>query len=149
MTGAGRNSGGSRPGPGRRGGLRRLVRSRLGATAVEFALVAPIFLTMVVGVFELSRAMWIKATMQFAVEETTRFAMVNTSAATTTLETYAQNVLTGTGMSATGITFSATQDATGSVNYVTISASHNFAVITGLVPLPDVTLQAKSRVPLN
>lgn len=129
--------------------VRSLRRCRLGATAVEFALVAPIFIVMAVGVFELGRAMWIKATMQYAVEETTRYAMVNTSTPMATLESYAQTKLTDTGMSSTGITFTATQDTVGSVDYVTISASYNFSVLITLITMPVVTLTAKSRVPLS
>ncbi|MBI1986167.1 MAG: pilus assembly protein [Rhodospirillales bacterium] len=55
-----------------RGRRRPFLACCRGATAVEFAIVAPLFLAMMVGVFELSRAMWIKASMQYAVEETSR-----------------------------------------------------------------------------
>lgn len=124
-------------------------RCRLGATAVEFALVAPVFIVMTVGVFELSRAMWIKGTMQYAVEETARYAIVNTSAAIATLESYAQTKLTESGMNSSGITFTATQDTTGGIDYMTISASYNFQVLITLIEMPAVTLTAKSRVPLG
>ena len=36
-----------------------LSACRLGATAVEFAIVAPLFLVMVYGVMEVERALWI------------------------------------------------------------------------------------------
>ncbi len=122
-----------------------LSACRLGATAVEFAIVAPLFLVMVYGVMEVGRALWIKSTMQFAVEETTRYAMVNTSASTSTLVTYAYTKLSG--MNSTGITFTATL-TTGTPNFMTVAGTYDFTALVSLVELPDFTLNASSRVPL-
>jgi Flp pilus assembly protein TadG len=129
--------------------LRKFMRAHCGATAVEFALVAPVFLIMAIGIFEMGRAMWIKATMQYAVEETTRYAIVNTSATTAALETYATSVLTDMsfGYSA-DVTFTATEAVSGSVTYKQILGSYSFSVMVPLVPFPDVTLSVKSRVPV-
>jgi len=144
-------TGGKCHGPGRWDAARRLFRCRRGATAVEFGLVAPAFLVMVLGAVEVGRAMWIKATLQFAVEEAARYAIVNTSASTATVATQAQTSCTGTGMSANVCNgaFAAVQDTTGGRTYVSITATYNFQVIAGIVPYPDVTLNAKSRVPLQ
>jgi Flp pilus assembly protein TadG len=129
--------------------FRNVLKSRRGATAVEFAMVAPIFLIMVIGIFELGRAMWIKASMQYAVEETTRYAIVNTSATTSTLATYASTAYSSSGINITGATFTATQATTSGKTYVTISGSYSFSVIVPLVPIPDMTLSAKSRIPIS
>jgi len=127
---------------------RRFIATRRGATAVEFALIAPIFLILVFGIFEMSRAMWIKAALQFAVEEAARYAIVNSSATTSTLVTYAQTQFTNSGLSAVGVTFTATQDTVSSVNYMSVTGSYSFSVLVPIVPIPDVTLNSKSRVPL-
>lgn len=135
--------------------LRRLLPTkaaacRRGATAVEFALIFPVFLAFVLGIIEVGRAMWIKGSLQYAVEETTRYAMVNTSASTSTLEAYATSKLMGVGVSSTGVTFQATQDTSGGTNYITITGSYVFQGLTSYLPyFDDVTLNAKSRVPLN
>ena len=89
--------------------------------------------------------MWIKSTMQFAVEETTRYAMVNTSASTSTLVTYAYTKLSG--MDATGITFTATLTS-GTPNFMTVAGTYDFSTLVSLVQLPDFTIDASSRVPL-
>ena len=89
---------------GRRGGAIRACRR--GATAVEFALVVPVFLAMTIGVVEMGRALWIKATMQHAVELTTRYFMVNNSATDATLQTYATARLGESGMDTTNFAFS-------------------------------------------
>ncbi len=129
--------------------LRRLGGCRRGATAVEFGILLPIYLIMVLGVVEVGRALWIKSSLQFACEEAARYAIVNTSATTTTVEEYALTRLTNTGINTTGVTFTAAQDTVGSVNFMTISGTYNFTVLVELVPMPDVTLNAKSRVPLS
>ncbi|MBT4890097.1 MAG: pilus assembly protein [Rhodospirillales bacterium] len=128
-------------------GVRGLFRSRRAATAVEFALVMPIFLIMVIGIFEMSRAMWIKASMQFAAEETTRYAIVNTGETTATLETYALAELGNSGMNISGASFTATKTVSGSITYVDVSGTYTFSSMVPLVPFPDTVLSAKSRVP--
>jgi len=124
---------------------RYLGRCRRGATAVEFALIAPVFLIMVMGTVELSRAMWIKATMQYAAEETTRYAIVNTSASTSTLETYASNVVSTYGVSTTDMTFSATSSSTA----VSITITYTFSTIVPILSIPDISLNAMSQLPLS
>jgi len=97
------------------------------------------------GTVELSRAMWIKATMQFAAEETTRYAIVNTSATTSDIETYATNVVSTYGVSTTNMTFSATSSAT----IVSITITYTFSTIIPLLSIPDISLNAKSQLPLS
>jgi len=134
-----------RPSSAQPGYRRVFLASCRGATAVEFAIVAPLFLTMMVGVFELSRAMWIKASMQYAVEETARYALVNTSKTTSELATYAQTALANTGVTTSGMSFNVTGDGT----YADIQVTYTFQTVTTLLPFPSLTLTAKSRVPLS
>lgn len=141
--------------PGRHCGrfLQRLgsvARCRSGATAVEFGIVAPLFLAMMLGLFEMSRAMWIKASMQFAVEEATRSFMVNNALTTSDLEAAATAALSGTGLEPSNVTFSATQDTLASgVNIMKVEGTHNFSAFVPFIPFPDVTLSAKSSAPFN
>ena len=132
---------------GLRGFFRRLRKNRWGATAVEFALVFPVFIVMVAGIVELSRAMWIKATLQFAIEQTARHAVVNTSLTTDELETYAATQLPS--LSSDDITFSATSTSTGGFDYVTITASYSFTTVIPIVDIPTIALNASTQVPIS
>jgi Flp pilus assembly protein TadG len=125
----------------------RLRKNRWGATAVEFALVFPVFIVMVAGIVELSRAMWIKATLQFAIEQTARHAVVNTSLTTDELETYAATQLPS--LSGDDITFTATSTSTGGFDYVTLSASYSFTTVIPIVDIPTIALNASTRVPIS
>ena len=53
--------------------------SNSGATAVEFALIAPILILLIVGIFYLCAALFIAGSMTYAVEEGARCASVKTS----------------------------------------------------------------------
>jgi Flp pilus assembly protein TadG len=51
-------------------------RSNAGATAVEFALVAPVLFLLMFAIVELGRAWWAKNSLQYAAERAARFAVV-------------------------------------------------------------------------
>ena len=145
----------TRPGQGfHRRYWRRLIplrACRLGATAVEFAIVMPIFLAMVLGVIEMSRALWIKATMQYAAEQTTRYFMVNNTKTTTELETYAQARFLEMGMASivADVTYAATQDTSTTPDNMTITLTYGFEALVSFIPVPDVTLSATANVYFN
>lgn len=64
----------------RRGLLRRVLRNNRGVSVVEFALIAPVFIGMLLVVFEFGFAFYAKAVLQGAVEEAARTASLeNTS----------------------------------------------------------------------
>jgi len=129
--------------------IRAIRQCRRGAAAVEFAFVAPIFLLIVLGTVEVSRALWVKASMQFAVEETARYALVNTGSSMVTLETYAATELASSGFNDANVVFDAVTDTKDGVNFVTISATYDFNLVSGLVPFDDLELLATTRVPLE
>ncbi len=143
--------------------IRRIMtipRRRRGATAVEFALVAPIFIVIVVAVMEISRAIRLKRLLQFACEETTRYAIAYTAREGSTpsasiLRNYAftkvQNVAPS---DISASTFTASIDTSSSPNTATVSANYTFnlmipidLVVSGS-SLSTFTLQSKSYVPL-
>ncbi len=129
---------------------------RMGATAVEFAIVAPVFLVMTLGVVEVGRVLWIKATMQHAVEQTTRYFMVNNAACTsslstciTTLQTYATSRFGESGMDTSGFSVTAAETTISSTVYMGIAATYSYTPLIEIVEFPDVTLSALARVPYN
>ena len=72
--------------------IQRGWRSNCGATAVEFALIAPALVTVVVGTFYLCMALYLVASMHFAVEDGARCASVNstTCGSASAIVTYTQ-----------------------------------------------------------
>lgn len=63
--------------------MKRWRRDERGQTIVEFALMLPIFLLVVTGLFDLARAVWQENTLAYAAREGTRYAIVHGSGAGT------------------------------------------------------------------
>lgn len=133
------------------GHIKRFMQKRghsgsRGATAVEFALVAPIFLLFVLGIIDLGRLFFVKNLMQYATEQTARYAMVNPTATNIQLETYADDEIASL---FTGVTFNADTETIDGVEFITITASYTFNYVMPFITLGDVPLSAKSRTPVN
>ena len=65
--------------------FRRFHRGEGAQSLVEFALILPIFLLLVTGLFDLARAVWQENTLAFAAREGTRYAIVHGSGSTLAL----------------------------------------------------------------
>src|SRR5689334_2691890 len=59
--------------------VRIFGRSNAGATAVEFAMAAPILFALMFAVVEFGRAWWTKNSLQYAIERAARYAVVCTN----------------------------------------------------------------------
>jgi Flp pilus assembly protein TadG len=62
--------------PIRRGQSNKRAAADRGTAAVEFAVVAPVFVLMLFGTFEFGRALWTRASLQYAVQQAARCASV-------------------------------------------------------------------------
>lgn len=58
---------------------RRLSKSRDGTSAIELALLFPVFLLMTLGVIEFGRALWTQSALQYAVQVAARCGAVDSS----------------------------------------------------------------------
>lgn len=124
---------------GQRTGFMALAADRRGTTAAEFALIVPAFVAMVFGSIELGRFMWIRNSLQTAVEAAARCSAISAPACTTSAATRDYAVLMASVGDVTASAFTVTTDACGR----TVTASYNFTAITPLVPL-NATITAKS-----
>jgi Flp pilus assembly protein TadG len=119
-----------------------LISDRRGATAVEFALILPPFLLLLLGVVEFGRALWTQSALHFAVEEAARCATVDaTNCATATqVQTFAVSRAAGVGL--TNAVFTLTTPACGNQ----VAASYPFPFVLANM-FPNVTLTARSCFP--
>ena len=119
----------------------RLTACARGSVAVEFAFLLPLFLGLLLGGIEVARAMFIRQSMQYAVEEGGRYALANSAASKTEVSAYA---LQKFGMTDVGVVFDTVIDGSG----VTVTGSYGLSyLISGMLPDGLVTLTARSRVP--
>lgn len=116
----------------------RLATDRRGATAVEFALLAPIFLSMLFGIVESARFLWIKQSLNEVAFSTARCTSVHTDCETATARTdyaVARAQSYGQKLIATDVvvTQNTTCKATDGMVKVTIAVRFESPVV-GLVP---------------
>lgn len=118
--------------------MRKLLRSiRLnqdGTTAVEFAIVAPVFFLMIFGTIGLCFALFLLGSLHYAVEDGARCASVKTTICTdaTTIQAYTQSRYMGPNVSPT---FTYAAAACGSSVTGTISYSMNIGFRTFVIPI--------------
>jgi Flp pilus assembly protein TadG len=114
-----------------------------GATAVEFALTAPMFMALVWGIIEVGLGLWTQYGLENGVEAAARCASVNTKTCTgsSTIATYAANNTMGVTIPSSAFTFSKVSCGN------QVSASYDFAYLTNVFHAPKVTLAAQACFP--
>jgi Flp pilus assembly protein TadG len=65
---------------------RRFGRAEGGVTAVEFALVLPLFIGLLIGIFELSRMMFVTSSVQYSVDRAARLAVIDPTVSLSDIE---------------------------------------------------------------
>lgn len=94
-------------------------RSNAGATAVEFAMAAPILFALMFAVIEFGRAWWTKNSLQYTIERTARFAVVCAANCPSDdqVTAYAANQVFDQTITASAFTVSHPNATTSCVNY--------------------------------
>jgi Flp pilus assembly protein TadG len=122
-----------------------MTRARRGTSTLEFALVFPLLMAILLGAAEFGRAYWTRSSLQTATEDAGRYAMTHSGLSTGQIESY---LLTRTGLvDPTAVSVAATTVVDSGVTFVTITASTAFGFLS-VLNLPPVTLRATTRVPL-
>ena len=110
-------------------------RSNDGATAVEFSLVALPFIMMLFGIIEVGRAVWTMNGVQYAVEQTGRYAALNSDLTNEEFQTYAENELSGMRVPSTSLQISSTTFTSSGVNFIEIEGDYSISsILTNLLP---------------
>ena len=118
-----------------------------GGVAIEFALVMPVFILLLYGVLEFGRAIWAQNTLEFAVGEAARFAIVNTTATSNDIANVARdNVIQ---LDTTQITFTVNIETSGATrSFVRVQADYPFTPLIPLSNLAAFNIRSSSRVPV-
>ena len=132
--------------------LRAYFRDEGGATAVEFAMISGAFLIMLFGIIEVGRIFWTWNALQYATEETARYAIVHTAASSSDLSDYAFQAMSGinTDVSASSLTVLTSSPTVAGVSFVQVDSSYVFSTLTSFLPdsISSLTLTASARVPI-
>lgn len=124
------------------------LRKTNGAATVEFVLLAPLFVAILVGGFDLGRYVFLKNELNSAVQDAGRFAMIHGSsspapATETTIVAFAQQRIVFNDVDKVVFSVTFTPDnRKGST--VQVSAQANFTALAGLLQFSNLNLEASS-----
>jgi Flp pilus assembly protein TadG len=120
-----------------------LRASDRGTAAIETAIVFPVFIVMVLGVFEFGRALWTQSALQYAVEVAARCGAVDVSTCASPSQVISYAVTESQPLTIPSADFSASVQTCGS----SVSVSYPFTfVVPQLFPF-DITLSAQACYP--
>lgn len=123
--------------------LRRLLAESRGLTLVEFAILLPVFVALVLGVMQLGQLFWTQSALQHAVEMAARCASINTTLCSTTTQVSAYAATQAYGLTLPAATFAATTPACGNE----VTASYEFTFPMAALVSPTIILTARSCYP--
>lgn len=117
---------------------------RRGSVLIQIGIALPVLLLGILGVMETGRVLYARNTLQFAAEETARFAMINTGWNEETLAARLRGRLPGINPNAVGV--SVRNESVSGVLFVAIRASmpQHFVSFLGI---NAVTITGYARVP--
>ncbi|RMD81394.1 MAG: hypothetical protein D6815_11910 [Candidatus Dadabacteria bacterium] len=124
-------------------------RRQRGTSLVEFALLIPVFMMIVVGIVDLGRAVWAKSSLGYLAGETARYAAMhsarsNDPATAGDISKYVEQRAVGLNPKHLKVaTTWAPNNAPGGV--VRINLTYDFRFITPLIPTDQLTLTANAR----
>jgi Flp pilus assembly protein TadG len=126
----------------RRAGERRRTH---GAAALEFALVLPALLLVILGIMDVGRLIWTQTTLDRAVEAAARCGAIDTSVCgtATKIQTYAADQAFGLTVANPSLVFAVSQQACG----IRVAASFPFTLIIPWIATSDITLAATACYP--
>jgi Flp pilus assembly protein TadG len=124
-----------------------LIADRRGTAALEFAIVAPLLCTIVLGAVDVGRMFYIRQGLEYATEQAARYFAINPNVATSSVTTYLQSQMAGGMGSSISVSYSDTTNCNGKANVTCtmISATYSFSFIAGYLGLGNKTLQAKAQ----
>ena len=126
--------------------LFRFTGCRKGSVAVEFALIFPLALMIFIGIVEVGRAMWVRASLQFVAEEGARYMMVHQNASDAELLAFALDKLVGVNPASVDLSFD--RETVDGTDFVTINATFQFQYVASLIGWKPFVLTGSSRAPL-
>lgn len=123
---------------------RKLARNEQGASAIEFAVAAPILILLIVGMIQLGIVFYANAGLQQAVEAGARYATIYPVPSDSEIQTTALD--SGFGMKASNITGpTIVHGTTNGVSYIDLSMSYQLPLNFGLFETPPITLSYTRR----
>ena len=127
--------------------LAGLLRDRGGGAILEFAILAPLLFTILLGLFEMGRMFYVRQALEYATEQAARYYMLNPTTASGTVTTYLQGQMAGGMGSNVSVAYvdTANCNAKSNVTCTAITASYNFTFVAAFLGLANMTMNARAQ----
>ncbi len=126
---------------------RRLWSNGSGATALEFALVAPVLILAMIGIFNIGYAIHCGSSVRNAVEQSSRMLIANPATTATSLQTKAKTLLTSVPIDTLTVKV-ATETVTGTVQVKRVSWTYNYILWIPFMDQKTLAMGSSVVVPL-
>ena len=124
----------------------RRCLGRRGSVVLQVGIALPVLIFGIVAVAEFGRVLWMRSTLQFAAEETARYAMVSTGWTSTTLTALLRSRIVG--VNPASVQVAVTPETVGGVSFVGITATLPQNLVSYL-GLNAITLRGYARVAIG
>jgi Flp pilus assembly protein TadG len=126
--------------------LLRLCRCPEGAAVLEFGIVAPVLIMIMMGVVEFGRLHWVRNSIEYAAEQTARWAIVNTAASDDQIKAHAKAEFDG--ISAGKAKVNVARDTANGLSFLTVIVTYDFQFLADFAGIGTLSLRSETRVPL-
>jgi Flp pilus assembly protein TadG len=122
-----------------------LWRDGRGGAAVEFAILAPVLFTILLGIIEMGRMFYVRQALEYATEQAARYYMLNPAA--TDVTTQLRNAMAGGMGPSVAVVYNDTAPCNGktTVTCTTITATYTFVTVAAYLGLGSPVLKAKAQ----
>jgi Flp pilus assembly protein TadG len=125
---------------------RRFGCANDGASAVEFALILPLFILLLFGIVELSRMMFVSSSVQYSVDRAARFAAIDADVSDADIENEINHLLAISNSPSVDISIS--RIMVGATTIARVSAHYDHLVSGPFIPAFTVGWDFETNVPL-
>jgi Flp pilus assembly protein TadG len=125
----------------------RLTADRRGGAILEFAVLLPLLLTLVVGTIDVGRLFYVRQGLEYATEEAARYYMLNPTTAATNVTTELRSKMPGGMGPNVSVAYADTVscNSNAAVTCTTITATYGFSFAVGYLGIGAKTLRATAK----
>lgn len=124
-----------------------LAADERGGAVLEFAILAPVLFTLLIGIVEMGRMFYIRQALEYATETAARYYMLNPTTASSNVTTTLQSTMAGGMGSSVSVSYTDTTSCNGNaaVTCTLITATYPYRPAAGFLPLTAQNLTAKAQ----
>jgi Flp pilus assembly protein TadG len=127
--------------------LSRLAIDRRGAAIVEFAVLAPVLLLVLLGTADVGRMLYVRQGLEYATEEAARYYALNPTTASSNVTTQLRSKMPGGMGPSVNVAYADTINCNSNalVTCTTITATYAFSFVAGYLGIGNKTLRATAK----